>query len=325
MKKNEINLKVEESNVCTFAHLVYHPLHRQQPRQQVPVMFETSCPHVLYGYELSQIHLHQKTKYQDVIIADTLSFGRALMLDGSMQSAEFDEALYHEALVHPAMLAHPNPRKVLILGGGEGATLREILKYPSVESIVMVDIDGELVELAKRYLPTWHQGSFESSKVKVVIGDALSFLESDKTLYDVVIVDLIDSVNDDCVSPLYTKGFYQNIQKHLNLSGIVAVQGMEISFLRKAHFQLTRTLRAVYSKVRNYQVFIPSFMRSWGFILASNWNYSDLDSSAEISALLDARVGEGSLHHMTPEMIQHSFYSCRKTQDFLSRDGPIWE
>jgi spermidine synthase len=93
-----------------------------------------------------------RTKYQEVQIVDTYDFGRALVLDGYIQSTEADEFMYHETLVHPAMVAHPSPRKVLIVGGGEGATLREVLKHPTVEEAVMVDIDGELIELSKKFL-----------------------------------------------------------------------------------------------------------------------------------------------------------------------------
>src|SRR3972149_10779996 len=108
------------------------------------------------------------TRFQKAEIITTKSFGRCLVLDGKIQSSELDEFIYHEALVHPAMLAHPKPEAVLIAGGGEGATLREVLAHRSVKRVVMVDLDQEGVELCRRHLPAWHQGSFDDPKVELL-------------------------------------------------------------------------------------------------------------------------------------------------------------
>ncbi|MEM2757695.1 MAG: spermidine synthase, partial [Sulfolobales archaeon] len=116
---------------------------------------------------LKNVLVNTKTKYQSVQIVELEEFGKALILDGLIQSSQADEFVYHESLVHPALLTHPNPKKVLIIGGGEGAALREVLKHPTVTNAVMVDIDGELVELSKRYLEEMHNGSFNDPRSKV--------------------------------------------------------------------------------------------------------------------------------------------------------------
>ena len=119
---------------------------------------ETSDPFDSYTYRLESISFSGRTGYQSVVIAKTYNYGLALFLDGQIQSAEDDEALYHELLVQPAMLRHPSPKDVLILGGGEGATLREVLVHGSVRTATMVDLDGELVDLCRQYLETFHMG-----------------------------------------------------------------------------------------------------------------------------------------------------------------------
>jgi len=106
------------------------------------------------------------TKYQRVAVVEFEDLGKALILDGKTQSTLYDEFIYHESLVHPAMITHPNPRKVLILGGGEGATAREVLKHRSVEEVVMVDIDEDVIKISKEYLPEMNQGVFENPKLK---------------------------------------------------------------------------------------------------------------------------------------------------------------
>ncbi|HLQ63425.1 MAG TPA: spermidine synthase, partial [bacterium] len=124
-------------------------------------------------YTASEVHAHRcgaviaraQTAYQEVVIQQFDHLGRCLLVDGKIQSAEVDEYIYHELLVHPVMITHPQPRRVLVCGGGEGAPLREILRYRSVESVTMVDIDRELVDLCREHLPSWHAGAFDDPRV----------------------------------------------------------------------------------------------------------------------------------------------------------------
>ena len=132
--------------------------------RNAPVFIERTDDFDLYTFAIQKIIYSGKSAFQDVMIADTFNFGRALFLDGSIQSSEDDESLYHEMLVQPAMLRHLNPRDVLIVGGGEGATLREVLVHRSVNSVTMVDIDREVVELCREHLIGWHRG--DASKAR---------------------------------------------------------------------------------------------------------------------------------------------------------------
>src|SRR5690348_6876764 len=115
-------------------------------------------PHDFHRHKLAKIVKSVRTPFQRAVLADSYSFGRCLILDGEMQSAQADEFIYHECLVHPAMTLHAKPRDILVLGGGEGATVREILRYPSVRHVTMVDIDAQVIAFAKKYLGSWHRG-----------------------------------------------------------------------------------------------------------------------------------------------------------------------
>ena len=119
-------------------------------------------PHLVQIHSIKKILYSGRTDFQSVDIVDSVGFGICLVLDGKIQSSECDEFIYHEALVHPAMLSHPNPETVFIAGGGEGATLREALCYKSVKKVVMVDIDKQVVDVCRNYLPTIHQNAFDS-------------------------------------------------------------------------------------------------------------------------------------------------------------------
>ena len=165
-----------------------------------------------------------KTPYQSVEILETESLGRSLVLDGKTQSATFDEHIYHEALVHPAMLAHPEPRSVFIGGGGEGATLREALAHPTVERVTMVDLDARVVELSRLHLPTHSRGAFDDSKTTLLHEDARGFLEGTSDKYDVIILDLVDPLEEGTAYTLYTREFYQTALGRLNPGGALVTQ-----------------------------------------------------------------------------------------------------
>ena len=127
-----------------------------------------------------------------------------------MQSAQSDEKQYHEALVHPALLQHPNPRRVLICGGGEGATAREVLKHPSVTNVVMVDIDARVMELSRQYLPEWNAGVWDDPRFHCVVADALVFLDNynvkEHGTFDVILVDIVDPLDGSPVRPTIRRG-----------------------------------------------------------------------------------------------------------------------
>ena len=164
--------------------------------QDQPVFWytETGTPREHHKFAVKSFLWTGRTAFQDVAVLDTYEYGKMLVIDGHVQSAEDDEYIYHEALVHPAMVIHPEPRSVLIIGGGEGATLREVLRYRSVEQVVMVDIDRELVELCQKLLPEWHERAFEDPRTEVVFADGKDYMERTSARFDVVVIDVCDAL-----------------------------------------------------------------------------------------------------------------------------------
>lgn len=222
-----------------------------------------------YLYAIKKNLFSGETPFQRVDIVDTFTYGRLLIIDGKTQSAEFDEYIYHEALVHPALAMHPDPKKIFIMGGGEGAALREVCRYKDIEQIIMVDIDETVVEMCREHLPEWHQNSFEDDRVRLFYMDARSYLEETDHSFDIIYSDLTEPVEEGPSRLLFTREFYNMVKTKLNSGGILVVQsgGFSLDYL-SIHGAIKNTLEGSFSTVRSYHTFIPSFDCSWGFIMA---------------------------------------------------------
>jgi spermidine synthase len=234
-----------------------------------------------------------RTKFQSVEIINTGSFGVCLVLDGKIQSSEADEFIYHEALVHPAMLTHPRPERVCIAGGGEGATLREVLAHKTVRKAVMVDIDEEVVSLCRRFLPSWHQKAFDDPRAELHFANARKYLEESSDKFDVIIIDLADPLEQGPARLLYTREFYQIVKQRLGQAGIMSVQAEPSEWANLDNFTaIVNTLGNVFSIARPYQVHMPSFFGLWGFVTASQ----SLDpcelTPEEIEARISTRISK---------------------------------
>lgn len=238
---------------------------------------------------LKRVLADVRTRYQHVLIVELEEFGRTLILDGLVQSTEADEYIYHESLAHPAMVTHPEPREVLIIGGGEGATLREVLKHQTVSRAVMVDIDGELVELAKRYLEVMHEGAFSNPRGSVVIMDGLKYIKEVNEVYDVVIMDLTDPYGPEIAKALYSRDSYEVLKRRLKADGIVVTQCGSSFFFPNTYRYVLDNVKRAFSIVREYGVWVPSFGYSCNFIIASE-AYDPLRLSAkEVDDILKMR------------------------------------
>jgi len=213
-----------------------------------------------------------KTPFQEYLFFESKMHGVCISLDGDIQSCESDEHMYHEALVHPAMLAHPHPKTVLIMGGGEGATAREVLAHKSVEKVVMVDIDEEFVELCKTHISSWGKSAFADKRLEVLYMDINEYLATCSEKFDIVIGDLIDV--DDWDSPaafLYGEGLYKTIKPLLNPNAIIATQGGALDTQESTnHKHIREMMGRVFGDVRSYGVIVPSFYHLWGYVIASD-------------------------------------------------------
>ncbi|OGO31530.1 MAG: hypothetical protein A2Z29_10660 [Chloroflexi bacterium RBG_16_56_11] len=236
-----------------------------------------------------------RTKYQAVQIVRSRNFGLCLVLDGKIQSSERDEFIYHEALVQPAMIAHPRPESVFIAGGGEGASLREALFHRSVRRAVLVEIDDEVTALSRQHLPGLSRGAFEDGRVELHHVDARGFLEESGDKYDIIIIDLPDPIEKGPAYRLFTREFYRLVKDRLTEKGIIAVQSGSASPTEL--FNLTavhNTLKQVFPVVIPYAVYVPCFGGPWGFCLASDNPGTFLLTRHEV----DERITGRSIHHL---------------------------
>ncbi len=241
---------------------------------------------------LRKIIAYKKTKYQDVLIAEFEEYGLCFVLDGYTQSTEMDEYIYHESLVQPVMFTHPEPRDVLIIGGGEGATLREVLKHRTVRRAVMVDIDGEAVELAKKYLEKFHQGSFYDPRAELVIMDGKKYVEeAEGDSFDVVIIDLTDPYSSEIAFQLYTEPFYREVYRVLRPEGVMVTQAGSPFFYQEAYDRALENVKKVFPAVKDYNVWIPSFCYACGFIIGSK----TLDPESLTAEKVDQKIEERGL------------------------------
>lgn len=218
-------------------------------------------------YEDEVIYTRQ-TPYQRIVITRWRNDMR-LFLDGNLQFASPDEYRYHEALVHPAMTLCPHPENVLVLGGGDGLGVREILKHPGVQHITLVDIDPEMTRLAKTFPPlrALNAHALHHPRVTLIHEDAYRFLERSSQLYDVIIADLPDP-NSEALAKLYSVQFFRLVRKHLSAAGVFVTQASSPFFSRDAFWCIVRTLRAAGLQTHPYHAYVPSF-GDWGFALAA--------------------------------------------------------
>lgn len=248
-----------------------------------------------------------RSRFQDYAILDTTPYGRILVLDGVIQSAVYDEWMYHEAFVIPPMCAHPDPRRIAVLGGGEGAMLREVLRHPSVESAVMVDIDEEVVRACREHLPSFHEGAFDDPRVTVTYDDARSWLErQDHPAFDVVLADLTEPLAGGPSVKLFTKEFYELIRRSMSPSGVLALQAGSIRpNFSWAYSCVIHTLRAVYPGVVPYGCWVTSFAEAWGFAMAGDEALAHLDGAGIDQRLTERRISPRFLDGTTFDALSH--------------------
>ncbi|MEQ9714621.1 MAG: polyamine aminopropyltransferase [Candidatus Asgardarchaeum sp.] len=215
---------------------------------------------------VSKILYSGETKYQRIDLFESLLFGKVLVLDGLVQFSSYDEYIYHEALVHPTMLSIENPRKVLIIGGGDGGALRQVLKHSIVEKVILVDIDREVIEFSKKYFPTLGK-SFDDPRVKVIIDDGRKFIKETTEIFDFIIIDLTDPSGPSRY--LYTKEFYQLVKSKLADDGAIVTHAESLYVYQYFFISILRTLSAVFKVTRPYKAYVPSFGFLWGYVTAS--------------------------------------------------------
>jgi spermidine synthase len=255
---------------------------------------ETHTDAMTWHFTIEKMYLSGRTQYQEYQICDIPTFGKTLFLDWKIQSSSLDEHIFHECMSQPAMITHPNPKKVAVCGGGEGATLREALRHNTVESAHMIDIDEELVTMVREHMPEWHQGAFDDPRTTLLHTDARKYLQDHKGAgFDVVLSDLPDPLEAGPAVYLFTKEYFQICADAMSDDGVLALQAgcanMAYPYCYSAVVATLQAMKETFPVVRPYTGFITTFQLPWGFVLASK-KHDILDmSEEELAARFAAR------------------------------------
>jgi spermidine synthase len=220
-----------------------------------------------------RVIVRESSDYQRVVVTSGPT-GVRLFLNGNLQFHSRDEYRYHEALVHPALSAQGAPRKVLVLGGGDGLAVREVLKHPSVEQVVLVELDPHIVALFRDHelLAQLNHGALRSPKLRIVQADAFTWLESNAEMFDAIVIDFPDPTNFS-LGKLYTTSFYERVDNHLAAGGFAVVQTTSPLLARRSFWTVVATIEAVGLTATPYHAHVPSF-GEWGFVLMSRRPWS---------------------------------------------------
>lgn len=228
---------------------------------------EKQTSHFGIQAQIKETLINEQTDFQHLVIVDTIEFGRMLVLDGMVMTTIRDEFVYHEMVAHPALMTHPNPKHVLVVGGGDGGVIREVLKHPQVEKAVLVEIDGKVVEYSKKFLPEI-AGELDNPRVEVIINDGYMHIHNNKNTYDVIMVDSTEPVGP--AVQLFEKGFYQGIYDALKEDGIFVAQTDNPWFKGDLLRQVNIDVREIFPIVRVYQANIPTYPSGlWTFTMGS--------------------------------------------------------
>ncbi len=265
-----------------------------------PLTLEWLTPEVAHGFTTRRPPVSIPSAFQRIEWHDTKAMGRMLALDGAFMLSERDEFIYHECMVHVPALAHSDPKRALVMGGGDGCIARELLKHTSIQQIVVAELDPQMVASCREHLSDVNAYSFDDPRVHVEIGDALIFLRNSTTLFDIIVMDLTDPDDADS-SLLYATDAYALIRDRLSSEGVLSLH-IGSAFFHAERFATTlRDLRTVFSEVHAYKAFMPTYGAEWGMACASMRSNPCALGAAEIARRL-AQRGIADLRFYTPRV-----------------------
>ncbi len=256
-----------------------------------------------FGFYLREAQLlaQQQSPYQHIEVFDNALFGRVMRIDGCFMTSERDEFFYHEPMVHLPAIAHPGPRSALVVGGGDGGAAEELLKHPTMERVVLAELDAAVVQLAREWLGSIHQGALDDPRLELRIGDARALIESCSERFDQIVLDLTDPFGP--ALDLYTVEFYQACRRALNPGGVLSLHLGSPIHVPQTMARIATSLRAAFPIVRPYLQYVPLYGTLWCMAMASDSTDPTLLGAAEVDARIAARglqnlqLYNGATHH----------------------------
>lgn len=269
-------------------------------------------------YYIEEQLYSKRSEFQQVDVVKTKGFGKMLFLDGLAMLSERDEYVYHDMITHVAMFVHPNPKRVLVIGGGDGGTVREVLRHTSVERCVMVEIDGDVVDVSKRFLPVT-SCAFDNPKLELLIEDGVRYMAETEEKFDVILVDSTDPIGP--AQPLFGPEFYANVKRVLSDDGIVVSQGESPNYGDLEQRSILDSVAKNFGHVFLYNYANLVYPGShWSFVFASKKYHpiKDFDPQRVIDSGLEFR-------YYTPHMHRAAFalprYQLNQVGQYLSEPG----
>lgn len=254
-------------------------------------------------FDVEEVLFESKSPFQNIQIVRTKTFGKGIFLDQKPQSSECDHFIFNEILVHPALILQEKPESVLMVGGGPGSGLAELVKYKSLRRIVVCDLDQTAVDAYRRLLPEWHRESYKDPRVELLHRDARDFLRETEERFDAIYIDIPDPLEGSPSGSLFSVEFYQLLKAKLKPGGIVISQAGRTSINNlQYHVSIRTTLSEVFKHTASFDRHIPFYGEPWGFVFASDVHRHDEISAAEVDRRLRDRgvVGQrcydGAIH-----------------------------
>ncbi len=247
-----------------------------------------------FGFYLRQAQLlaQKQSPWQHIEVFDNPLFGRVMRIDGCFMTSERDEFFYHEPMIHLPALAHPGPRSALVVGGGDGGAVEELLKYPTMERVVLAELDADVVDLARTWLGKIHKGALDDPRMELRLGDARGLIESGTERFDQIVLDLTDPFGP--ALDLYTVEFYQACQRTLLPGGVLSLHMGSPIHLPGSMARIAASLQQAFPIVRPYLQYVPLYGTLWCMAMASDSTDPALLSSAEV----DTRIAERGLQDL---------------------------
>lgn len=278
---------------------------------------ETLIPGMRFELEASRVLERRKTGHQDLVVFENELFGRVLVLDGAVQVASADEFVYHEMMAHVPLLAHGQAKDVLIIGGGDCGLAEEVLKHPSVERLIQVEIDPEVTELARKYFAEFNAPVFTDARFRLQIGDGARYVADTAERFDVVLVDSTDPVGPGKV--LFTEEFYRNVRRCLKPGGVLVTQSSN-PFVQKQEFaEAMRALASAFPIATCYLIAVPTYTCGH---LALGWASEQLEPDVPVQELARRADAIGlETRYYTPEVHRAAFALPRYVAELMPKTG----
>ena len=275
---------------------------------------ETLYDAISQNFRIDKMYFEQKTEHQHLMIFHNAMLGRVMTLDGVVQTTELDEFIYHEMMAHVPIFAHGQAKRVLIIGGGDGGMLREVLRHDSVEHVTMVEIDSAVIEMAKEYLPNHSAGAFDDKRAHIVIADGMDYVRQTEDRFDVIISDSTDPIGPGEV--LFTDDFYGQCKRILNAGGVMATQN-GVPFFQIDEVKNTRSrMSAHFSDQTFYSAAVPTY---YGGIMTFAWGTDDAAMRQTSLEELQRRFQKAGFatRYYSPAIHQASFALPQYVQDAI--------